>query len=137
MGTWDMGPFDNDKAADWCGDLHEAAPADRPGRVRDALAAVVDDGDAYLDSSLADAAIAASAVIASQLPGGVPLTSAYAPDFLLEGGRLIVPADVPALAVRALDRILAADSEWRELWEDTGRGTEAVAGLHHLRELLA
>ena len=30
MGTWDVGPFDNDTAADWCGDLHDAAPAPQP-----------------------------------------------------------------------------------------------------------
>jgi hypothetical protein len=26
MGTWDVGPFDNDIAADWCYDLHVVAP---------------------------------------------------------------------------------------------------------------
>lgn len=37
MGTWDFGPFDNDSAADWCGDLDEAAPGDRVGMIRAAL----------------------------------------------------------------------------------------------------
>ena len=81
MGTWDVGPFDNDTAADWCGDLHDAAPAQRTSVVRSALTTVLDNGDDYLDSNLADEAIAAAAIVASQLPGGARITSPYAPDF--------------------------------------------------------
>ncbi|MGA5302866.1 DUF4259 domain-containing protein [Nucisporomicrobium flavum] len=29
MGTWDVGPFDNDTAADWRGDLDQATPEQR------------------------------------------------------------------------------------------------------------
>lgn len=32
MGTWDDGPFDNDTAADWCDDLHDADPSARSDR---------------------------------------------------------------------------------------------------------
>ncbi|MBT2451444.1 DUF4259 domain-containing protein [Streptomyces sp. ISL-43] len=35
MGTWDVGPFDNDTAADSCASLEEAAEADRRGLIRD------------------------------------------------------------------------------------------------------
>lgn len=38
MGTWDVGPFDNDTAADFCGDLEEAAAGEREGVVRGAHA---------------------------------------------------------------------------------------------------
>jgi hypothetical protein len=137
MGTWDVGPFDNDTAADWCGDLHDAAPAQRPAMVRGAFTAVIDDGDGYLDSDLAVEAIAAAAIVASQLPGGAAITSSYAPDFLLEGGSIEVPADVPALAVRALDRIAGDDSEWRELWEEAEEGARAFAGLRQIRATIA
>jgi hypothetical protein len=133
MGTWDVGPFDNDTAADWCGDLQDATPAQRPSMVRRALAAVIDNGDDYLDSDLAAEAIAAATVVASQLPGGAAITSSYAPDFLLEGGRIEVPGDVPALAVRALDRIVGDDSEWRELWEESEEGTSALATVQQIR----
>jgi hypothetical protein len=30
MGTWDTGPFDDDVAADWAGDLDDADTATRP-----------------------------------------------------------------------------------------------------------
>jgi len=133
MGTWDVGPFDNDAAADWCGDLHDATPAQRRAMVRSAFTAVLGNGDDYLDSDLAVEAIAAAAIVASQLPGGAAITSSYAPDFLLEGGSLEVPDDVPAVAVRALDRIVGDDSEWRELWEESGQGAAAVAVLQQIR----
>jgi hypothetical protein len=133
MGTWDVGPFDNDTAADWCSDLHDAAAAQRSATARSAFSAVLDNGDDYLDSDLAVEAIAAAAIVASQLPGGATITSSYAPDFLLEGGSIDVPDDVPALAVRALDRIVGDDSEWRELWEESGNGASALAALEQIR----
>jgi hypothetical protein len=135
VGTWDSGPFDNDSAADWCGDLDDADPADRLGIVRQALA-VVADHTGYLDDRLGVRAIAAAAVIVSQRPGVEPLTSPYAPDFLLEGEGLVVPEDVAALAVRALDRVVGDDSEWRELWEDTGDAEDALAVVGDLRTAL-
>lgn len=133
MGSWDVGPFDNDVAADWCGDLDEAAAGQRPAVVRGALSAVVDNGEDYLDSDLAVEAIAAAAIVASQLPGGAQIASSYAPDFILEGGRLEVADDVPALAVQALDRIIGTDSEWRDLWEESGESDAALAVVHQLR----
>lgn len=135
MGTWDIGPFDNDSAADWCGDLHDADPAERADRVRQALRDAAEE-TGFLDSREGSRAIAAAAIIVSQLPGGVPLTSSYAPDFLLDGGRVEVPAELPALAVRALDRVLAADSEWFELWEESNDPDAAFAVVRALRAQL-
>lgn len=63
-------------------------------------------GDEYLDSDAAVEAIAAAAIVASQRPGGMVIDTPYAPDFLVEGGTVDVADDIPAIAVRALDRIL-------------------------------
>jgi Domain of unknown function (DUF4259) len=133
MGTWDVGPFDNDTAADWCGDLDDAASGQRPAIVRSALTAVLDNGDGYLDGDVAVEAIAAAALVASQLPGDTKIASSYAPDFLLEGGSLELVDDVPVLAVRALDRIVGDDSEWRELWEESEDGGLALAAVQQIR----
>jgi hypothetical protein len=137
MGTWDVGPFDNDTAADWCADLHDASPGQRPAMLRGAFTAVLDHGDEYLDSGYAVRAIAAAAIVASQLPGGEPVTSSSAPDFLLDGGRIDVPGDAPALAVRALDRIVGDASEWRELWAESSDGASVVAALRQIRTTIA
>lgn len=136
MGTWDSGPFDNDSAADWCGFLDEADPADRLGMIRKALADAADE-TGYLDDRLGVRAVAAAAVVVSQRPGAEALTSSYAPEFLLDGDCVVVPDDVAALAVRALDRVVGADSEWREMWEDTGDPEDALAVVRALRAALA
>jgi hypothetical protein len=136
MGTWDSGPFDNDTAADWSGNLNDAPVDQREPIIRTTLAAVLHN-TGYLDSDLAVEAIAAAAVIASQRPGGTPVTTPYGPDFLLDGQTLSLPADLDGLAVRALDRILSDESEWRSLWEESGQYAEAQAELLAIRTVLA
>jgi len=136
MGTWDKGPFDNDTAADWSGELDDAPADQREPMIRTTLTAVIDNVG-YLDSDLAVEAIAAAAVIASQRPGGTPITTLYGPDFLLTGETLSLPADLDSLAVRALDRILADESEWRILWEESAQYAEAQAEVLAIRSVLA
>ena len=46
------------------------------------------------------------------MPGGAPITSPYAPDFLPAGEALELDVDLAELAVEALDRVLGDDSEW-------------------------
>lgn len=134
MGTWDFGPFDNDDAADWSGELQDTVPAQRAALIRETLGEVLHPGE-YLDSDPANRAVAAAAVVASLQPGGTPLTTAYAPDFLTGGDALDLPADLPALALRALDRVTGDDSEWRDLWEDGL--PKAVAALRPIRDALS
>lgn len=55
MGTWDVGPFDNDTAADFCGDLDDAPAEDRLGLVRAALSDAADE-DGELDAGVAETA---------------------------------------------------------------------------------
>ncbi|HEY7225162.1 MAG TPA: DUF4259 domain-containing protein [Micromonosporaceae bacterium] len=136
MGTWGYGPFDNDTAADWSGDLNDA-PAERREQIIRATLVAVLDNVGYLDSDLAVEAIAAAALIASQRPGGAPITTPYGPDFLVNGETLRLSADLDGLAVRALDRILADESEWRSLWEETAHYAQAQAELLAIRTVLA
>ncbi|TYB90924.1 DUF4259 domain-containing protein [Micromonospora sp. WP24] len=136
MGTWDSGPFDNDTAADWCGDLDDAEATNRPAMVREALSRAAGE-DGYLDADIACEAIAAAAIVAAQRPGGQPITSPYAPDFLRDGGRLDLPDDLAALAATALDRIQAGDSEWHDLWQDAaGKANPAFDALRGLNRAL-
>lgn len=133
MGAWDTGPFDNDSAADWCGDLNEAGTGQRVDLIRSTLETAATDLD-YLDHDDAAPAIAAAAIVAASMPGGTPITSAYAPDFLLCGEALSFSPDLPALAVRALDRIVGDDSEWSSLWEGNAAAFDQV---RHLRSVLS
>ncbi|MFC1402236.1 MULTISPECIES: DUF4259 domain-containing protein [Streptacidiphilus] len=114
MGTWDVGPFDNDTAADFAGDLDDAAENEREAMIRHALTSAVDT-PGYLDSDVAVHAVAAAALVAAQCPGGQPVTTAYGPDKPLPH----LATDLRTLAVQALDRVQTPPSELLELWEES------------------
>ena len=136
MGTWDTGPFDNDTAADWSGEFDDASDGARIEMIEEALRGAADETD-YLEADVACEAIAAAAVVASLRPGGPPIESGYAPDFLTGGGRLDLPPELTALAIRALDRVTEEDSEWRDLWDEAGTLDDVVAELAPIRAALA
>ncbi|MCX4675176.1 DUF4259 domain-containing protein [Streptomyces sp. NBC_01433] len=132
MGAWDIGHFDNDTAADFGGRVDDAPPEKRADVLRDALTAVVGTSPQdYLDDG--EVAVAAAALIATQCPGGEPVTTPYGPKKPLPP----LPADLRPLAVRALDRVTAENSEPLELWTDGGAGEQWLAGVAALRAVLA
>ncbi|MEU0558489.1 DUF4259 domain-containing protein [Dactylosporangium sp. NPDC006015] len=107
----------------------------RSGRLRPAAAPDCARSVAYLDSDFAVEAIAAAAILASQLPGG-PTTASLGADFITADGGFDVPTDLPPLALRALDRVVAENSEWRSLWEENSRFEELVGVLAPIRSVL-
>ncbi|MFD7671947.1 DUF4259 domain-containing protein [Streptomyces anulatus] len=68
MGTWDIGPFDNDTAADFGDDLDEAAREERESIIRAVLKRAADPAD-YLDTSDGERAVAAAALVVGQPTG--------------------------------------------------------------------
>ncbi|MFD3652436.1 DUF4259 domain-containing protein [Streptomyces sp. 24-1644] len=134
MGTWDIGHFDNDTAADFGGGLDDAPSGKREALLRDALTAVTGTGrEEYLDSDEAVVAVAAAALIAAQCPGGEPVTTPYGPD---EPVPPLAP-ELRGLAVSALDRVVGVRSELPELWAEAGAAEQWAAGIAGLREVLA
>jgi hypothetical protein len=119
VGAWDSGPFDNDDAADFAGELDDAGPNERIVLIRRALQAVVDgsgDEDDVLPRGVAAAAVLAAARV------DTPVDSSYAPKFLADdASALDVPDDLVDLAVQALDAVADADySEYAELFGESG-----------------
>jgi Domain of unknown function (DUF4259) len=135
VATWDVGPFDNDTAADWSATFDEADDATRLEMLEETLTAAADETE-YLEADAAFEALAAAAVVASQL-GGPAIDSTYGPDFLNGPVQLRIPKSMPDLAVRALDRIVADDSGWRDMWDDEDQLDNAIATLAPIREALA
>ncbi|MBN3928193.1 DUF4259 domain-containing protein [Streptomyces verrucosisporus] len=132
MGTWDIGPFENDAAADFAGTLDKTAPDERDGLVRATLGRVARTRD-YLDGSEGAEAVAAAALVAARCPGGEPVGTGYGP-------RQALPAfadDLRPLAVEALDRVVAGESELAELWDETSHGPGWRQGIGRLRAVLA
>jgi hypothetical protein len=113
VGAWDSGPFDNDEAADFAGQLDEADPNQRIVMIREALQGGADSDD---EEALARA-VAAAAVLAATR-ADIPVDWSYAPKFDVE--RLEVPDDLVELAVLALDNVADSDSEYAELFGEAG-----------------
>ncbi|MEV8586510.1 DUF4259 domain-containing protein [Streptomyces sp. NPDC051180] len=131
MGTWDIGPFDNDTAADFSYRVDEAPEGKRAEVLLAAFREVTSTGEEYLDADLAVEAIASAALVAAQCPGGDPVTTSYGPKKPLP----VLPPEARPLAARALDRILVEPSELLELWEESD-GEEWKAGVRRLRAVL-
>ncbi|MFB7907139.1 DUF4259 domain-containing protein [Kitasatospora sp. NPDC056076] len=131
MGTWDIGPFDNDTAADFAGGLDDAAPGERAGLVRAALERAAR-GPEYLDDDEGVEAVAAAALVAAQCPGSGAVTTAYGPAEPIPE----LPVELRALAVAALDRVVAEESELAELWDESDSDGEWRRGIRALREVL-
>ena len=129
MGTWDVGPFDNDTAADFCGDLDEAAAGEREGIVRGALTRVIDTVG-YLEAPESDVAVAAAALVAAQCPGGEPADPVYGPEEPLPD-----LTGLRDLARQALDRVMTEPSELMELWAESD-GDPWHANIRQLQNVL-
>lgn len=131
MGTWDIGPFDNDTAADFADDLDEAAVEERESMVRGALKRAADHAD-YLDAPDAERAVAAAALVVAQHPDGEPACSIMGPSEQLPE----FPADLRTLAVDALDQVVAELSELAQLWGEAANGPKWRQDIARLRDVL-
>lgn len=116
MGTWDIGPFDNDAAADFCGNLDEAAVGAREGIVHSTLIRAID-AVGFLEAPESEEAVAAAALVAAQCPGGKPADPVYGP-----GKPLPDLTGLRDLALQALDRVVLEPSELLELWAESDGG---------------
>ncbi|MFG1805741.1 DUF4259 domain-containing protein [Streptomyces sp. NPDC049040] len=131
MGTWDIGPFDNDTAADFAGDLDEAALEEREPMIRRVLKRAADATD-FLETPDAERAVAAAALVVAQHPDGQPACSNYGPSEPLPE----FPVDLRAIAVEALDQVVAESSEIAGLWDDVADGRKWRQDITRLRDVL-
>ena len=116
MGAWSHEPFGNDTACDWAYGLEQQREF---ALVTQTIQAVLDNGSDYLESDLACEAIAAVEALAKALGRGTQ-TDSYTEE--VDAWAKSVgnpPQDLLAKANEALTRIMAPDSELRELWEES------------------
>jgi hypothetical protein len=132
MGTWDIGPFENDMAADFANTLDETAKDKREGLVRTTLTRTIQTLD-YLESPEGEEAVAAAALIAAQCPEGEPISTSYGPDEALP----VFSHNLRPLAVEALDRVVAEASELADLWDETADGPKWRQSISRIRTALA
>ncbi len=117
MGTWSHEPFGNDSAADWAWELEGQTDF---SLVAQAIQSVLDTGADYLDADVAVEAVAAAEVLAKALGRGTQ-ADAYTEevDAWLKTVTVKPSPELLAQAQAALARVIAPDSELRELWEES------------------
>ncbi|WP_394695158.1 DUF4259 domain-containing protein [Pseudoxanthomonas japonensis] len=116
MGTWGTGSFENDDAADFMIDVLDSGDL---SLIREVLDNVLTSTE-YVEAPDAALAIVAAEIAAAAL--GRATLAAQQEDGLADWLARIRPTiddDLRQQAVNALRRILAENSELRELWEDT------------------
>lgn len=117
MGTWDAGPFGNDSAADFADELEDTPEHERVALIRAVLTAAVEN-DTYLDFDEGASAVAAAVLVAHRLPRGEQFApDGYGPAVTIP----VLPADLLQLAIRAVERVLATNSELASLWSEDMR----------------
>jgi hypothetical protein len=134
MGAWGPLTFDNDTACDWSYDLENT---DDLSLVESAFADVESTGpDDFLEQDQACNALAACEVLA-RLRGHPGYTNAYtaAVDRWVAAHKLPPSSDLLTRATAVIDRILADNSELRDLWSESDP-TEWQDAVQDLRRRL-
>jgi len=117
MGAWSHTPFGNDTANDWAYGLEEV---DDLSVIESAIDAVLQNGEEYLEAPEAEEAVAAIEVIAKLLGKGTQFDTytEKVDEWVKRVGKIPSP-ELLQKAREAISRILSADSELAELWEDS------------------
>jgi hypothetical protein len=131
MGTWDIGPFDNDTAADFADELDEAALEEREAIIRGVLKRAAGPAD-FLGIYDGERAVGAAALVAAQHPDCDRPSSNYGPSEPLPE----LPANLRVLAVDALDQVVSNRSELAELWAEAANWSKWRQDITRLRDLL-
>jgi hypothetical protein len=131
MGTWSVDAFGNDDAADWVYELEEAVDL---SPIEDAIAAVLEVGDEYLEAPEASIALAAIEVLA-RLGGSSGEKSSYTEtaDKWVASTQVKPTVELIDKAQAAIARILAEDSELNELWQESEEYEAWLASVSDLR----
>jgi hypothetical protein len=128
MGAWGGQAFQNDAALDWLSVLEAGGVAE----LRGLLARVADsESDDYVDVDDGSAVIAAAEIVAATLPFGQDRLTNEGKSWLDANATDLGPEDL-ALARRAVERVLAGESELRALWDANGPESEWHADVRVL-----
>lgn len=120
MGAWDSGPFDNDDAADFAGDLSQTGDAeDVAARLEGALTAVTG-ADGLVEAPVMNEALAAAAIVAVLTTPALP-TPASLDRSWIDAARSEPPVHLRGAAAQVFERALRPqDNEWYDLWAEAG-----------------
>jgi hypothetical protein len=131
MGTWDIGNFDNDTAADCALRLVNASDL---SLVEETINHIFDESKEYLDSVSACEALVAIEVVA-RLKGNWGEKSAYSEpvDKWVKLNKFDVPHAIVESSIKAIERIPGENSELNDLWSETGQHEEWLKEVEGLK----
>ena len=125
MGAWGVGILENDESLDWIGEEYSSAGVEA---VRDALQDAVDtSAHDYLDIDAGTAARVAAEVVAASFDAAGAELDNEALETLKEHAEQVAEYDdLPALALIAVARLVADNSELHDLWCEGGDETSTA-----------
>lgn len=134
MSAWTLDALDTAVAREWLTDVMQTTDF---SLLEEALELVLDTTEGYLERADAERACAAAELTAAALAHPGPTFAEHAGlARWLTGVRTNPDAELVRAARRATARVLAPDSELREVWEDSDAFDAWLAGLYDLRERL-
>ncbi len=134
MGTWQVGPFDNDDAMDFFDEVEETPDPEVPPKLRRALVAIVE-RPGQVELAEGHVAVAAASLVAAGRSRAAATGNASV-DAWLTTHRPAVTAEDQRVALAALDRVTGPDSEWMTLWATSPAGAAVEARIATLRQIL-
>ena len=135
MGAWGYASLENDTASDW---LYELEHADNFSAIEAKLHEVMSMGDDYLDSDVAQEALAAVEALAYVQRGkDSPMTPSFAIiTSWAEKVSSVVPDELKHKALAAVERITQEPSELLSLYQETESESEWRAEIESLKARL-
>jgi hypothetical protein len=131
MGTWAVDAFGNDDALDWSHGLEEIKD---DSLIQSTLDAVLDVGSEYLEAPQAANALAAIETIA-RLQGNGGFHNSYTDDVdqWVKRHRVAVKPGLARQAHMVIQRILAENSELKDLWQESDEFDAWLAAVQELK----
>ena len=127
MGATGSGPFENDDALDFLGEVHALPRESRAGKVIGALDVVLRATD-YVDAPQMCEAVAGAAAVGASVNPAAAQGEPYLPEWLADEP---LPTDDEELIEKSRQVLRRAvrshDNEWWELWEEAGLGADVTA----------
>lgn len=134
MGTWQVGPFDNDDAMDYFDEVEETPDAEVAPKLRETLVAVVE-RPGKVELAEGHVAVAAACLVAAGRSRAAATGNASV-DAWLAAHRPEVTAEDQRVALAAIDRVTGPDSEWMALWASSPSSAAVEQRIASLREIL-
>jgi Domain of unknown function (DUF4259) len=135
MGTWQVGPFDNDVAMDFFDEI-EVTPDELVLKRLSSVLAAVAERPGRVELHEGHLAVAAAGLVAAGRSRSAATGNASVDEWL-SLHRPVTDQDSARIALAALEKVGGPDSEWMDLWATTDQRTAVEERLSGLRAVLS